>query len=109
VKNNERCELALVPASTKIGDLICFLKPHNEPLVLRKLDQSHEGGSECKGSCVNMVGHCLVNGPVFHNPTKREEIIFTCQVWSLVGGLRERPWACGTFEHPLSWQDWEHL
>ena len=71
MKNNERCELALVPASTKIGDLICFLKPHNEPLVLRKLDQSHEGGSECKGSCVNMVGHCLVNGPVFHNPTQR--------------------------------------
>ena len=50
---------ALVPASTKIGDLICFPLIHQDPLVLRLLQQPFKGKTKRKGTPVNLIGQCL--------------------------------------------------
>jgi hypothetical protein len=52
---------ALVPASTKIGDLVYVLKGCAMPFVFRRMEDFSETGETSEGLSVNLIGTCLVD------------------------------------------------
>lgn len=56
----EDTRLAVVPASTKRGDLVCFIPGCNSPLVVRDAKTEHERTQErCRP--VHLIGACIVD------------------------------------------------
>jgi hypothetical protein len=51
--------MAVVPAFSKIGDLVCFLEDLTVPLVFRHTKTEHQR-EQGKGLAVNLIGPCLI-------------------------------------------------
>lgn len=62
-------QLALVPASTKVGDLVCFLLSldYEDPFILRRSSKVPEGEPTSRNLHVYLIGNCLVDDYFYCN------------------------------------------